>query len=317
MQVAKIALEEHVADPNHFDPQFRLKEELADIHGRLLGEMDAAGIQMSVLSLKTFIQGIPERKEAIDTARRANDYLAEQVTKNPRRFQAFAALPLQDPEAAALELSRCVQQLGFRGALVNGFSQVDNPNTAVYLDEPRYLDFWATVERLDVPFYLHPRDPLPGWMPILDGHPWFETSRYAFTVETATHALRLMASGVFDRYPKLAIVLGHLGETLPNQIWRIDHRIDLMPPKGIPAKKKLGEYLRNNFYITTSGNFCTPTLLNAIQWMGAERILFSVDYPFEKMKEAADWFDRVDAISQTDWDRIARQNAVRLLKLED
>ncbi|MBW1802105.1 MAG: amidohydrolase family protein, partial [Deltaproteobacteria bacterium] len=136
-----------------------------------------------------------------------------------------------------------------------------------------------------------------------------------FIKQPATHALRLMTCGLFDEYPKLTVILGHLGETLPNTIWRIDHRISAIP-RGIPAKKKLAEYLRNNFYTTTSGNFCTQTLINTMLVVGADRVLFSADHPFEKMSDAAGWFDRVDTISETDWVKIARGNAEKLLNLE-
>jgi 2,3-dihydroxybenzoate decarboxylase len=123
-----------------------------------------------------------------------------------------------------------------------------------------------------------------------------------------------MASGLFDTYPKLTAILGHLGETLPNTIWRIEHRLSVMP-RGIPAQRPLGEYLRNNFYFATSGNFSTKTLLNAILEVGAGRILFAADYPFEKISEAADWLDNLDAISETDRLKIARTNAENLFRL--
>jgi len=323
MRSLKIAIEEHMADPGTidntkglFDGRSWMRDYLLNSHGQLLADMDAANIEMSILSLSALgIQGIPERKKAVEAAHRANDYLAEQVARNPKRFRGFAALPLQDPDAAARELVRCVKELGFLGALVNGFSQVDTEQSAVYLDMPQYWDFWGTVESLDVPFYLHPRDPLPNWTPFLDGHPWFMAARLAFTIETSSHALRLMASGLFDKYPKLTIILGHLGETIPNQIWRIDHRIAVMPPKGIPAKKKLDEYFRNNFYVTTSGNYCTPTFMNTVQWMGTDRILFAVDFPFEKVSEAVQWFDNIDVVNEADWNKIARTNAEKLFKL--
>jgi 2,3-dihydroxybenzoate decarboxylase len=289
-----------------------------DLHGLMLSHMDESGIDVAVLSLieRRGIQAMRNKRAAIETAKRANDYLAEQVARNPKRFQALAALPLQDPEEASQELVRCVKELGFRGALVNGFSTIEVENSSYYYDLPMYWDFWSTVDSVGVPFYLHPRDPLPKANPVLDGHPWFLSSRYAFTIETGSHALRLMACGLFDKYPKLQIILGHLGETLPHQIWRIDHRIALMPSVGIPAKQKLDYYLRNNFYVSSSGNFCTPSLINTIQWMGVDRVMFSVDYPFESMKEAAGWFDRVDIISESDWNRIARTNAEKLLKLD-
>jgi len=327
MNISKITLEEHVAlpgtvdqTPNRFEPEawLKTKRALVDIHGQLLSDMDAAGIELSVLSLNCpGIQGVTDRKKAVEAAQRGNDYLAEQVAKNPKRFQAFAVVPLQDPEAASRELVRCVKELGFKGTLVNGFSQIDEENSVVYYDRPQFWDFWATVEDLDVPFYLHPRDPLPGHTPFLEDHPWLRGSTWGFTLDAATHALRLMGSGLFDKYPKLTVVLGHLGETLPFLIWRIDNRIG-KSPRGCPAKKKLDEYFKNNFYVTTSGQFCTPSLLNTITWLGADRVLFSVDYPFEKMSDAADWFDSLkttSAISETDWVKLARGNAEKLLKL--
>ena len=323
MRVPKIAIEEHINVPELADAAgkyyprdawAKLRPALLDIEGRLLSDMDACDIEMSVLSLSSpGIQTIAVKQQAIEVARRANDFLAEQVAKRPDRFQAFAALPLQDPDAAAEELARCVKELGFKGAMVNGFSQVDREDSIVYYDLPQYWPFWGVVESLGVPIYLHPRY-LVEERTDIQGHPWLLGSVWAFGVETATHALRLMTCGLFDKYPKLTLILGHLGETLPNAIWRIDHRVSAIP-RGIPAKKKLAEVLLNNFYTTTSGNFCTQTLINTMLVMGADRVLFSVDYPFEKMSEAAEWFDRVDTISVTDWVKIARSNAEGLLNL--
>ena len=323
MRVSKIAIEEHfnvqeLADyaGRYYPPDIwaKLRPALLDIEGKLLSDMDACGIEMSVISLVSpGVQAIPEKQRAIDVARRANDFLAEQVAKRPDRFQGFAALPLQDPDAAAEELSRCVKDLGFKGAMVNGFSEIDGEDSIVYYDLPQYWPFWGVVESLDVPVYLHPRYPLEERTDV-QGHPWLRGSVWSFGVETATHALRLMTCGLFDEYPNLTLILGHLGETIPNAIWRMDHRISAIP-RGIPAKKKLAVYLRNNFYTTTSGNFCTQTLLNTMLVVGADRVLFSVDHPFEKMSEAAEWFDRVDAISETDWVKIARTNVDTLLKL--
>jgi 2,3-dihydroxybenzoate decarboxylase len=322
MTLQKIAVEEHFGFPEIIDdsqtqlPQAgwpKLRQALLDVHGRLLEEMDACGVQTAILSLASpGIQAIPEKRRATEIARRANDYLADIVAKTPDRFQALAALPMQDPEAASQELVRCVKELGFKGLCVNGFSQVDRDDSAVYCDLPQYWPFWANVESLGVPFYLHPR--IAPARTDLDGHPWFRGAAWSFGVETATHALRLMASGLFDTYPKLTAILGHLGETLPNTIWRIEHRLSVMP-RGIPAQRPLGEYLRNNFYFATSGNFSTKTLLNAILEVGAGRILFAADYPFEKISEAADWLDNLDAISETDRLKIARTNAENLFRL--
>lgn len=320
MKVQKIALEEHIALPGNTSEQFltfydnwpEILHRLLDIHGQLLADMDASGIGLAILSLNApAIQANPSKRQAIDMARQANDYLAEQVVKNPVRFQALAALPLQDPEAAAQELTRCVKDLGFKGALVNGYSSLEDGAVAYY-DQPEYWDFWGVVQALEVPFYLHPRD-MDLETKALRGHPWLRNSGWAFGVETATHALRLMSSGLFDKHPDLTIILGHLGETLPHVIWRIDHRIGLVP-RGIPAKRPLAHYLRNNFYVTTSGNFCTQALMNTILSLGSDRILFSTDYPFERMSEAADWFDTVE-ISEADRIKIGSANAEKLFKL--
>jgi predicted TIM-barrel fold metal-dependent hydrolase len=246
-------------------------------------------------------------------ARQANDYLAEQVARNPKRFEALAALPMQDPDAAAREMTRCVRELGFRGALVNGFSQIGVKDSALYYDLPQYWPFWATVEQLGVPFYLHPRDPLFSRQQHYEGHPWFVGPAWAFAVETSIHALRLMACGLFDKHPKLQIILGHLGEAIPYNIWRADHKLG-QDSRGMPAKRKLAEYLRENFYLTTSGNFRTPTVIDAMVEVGADRIMFSADYPFEDIGEAATWFDHA-SISETDREKIGSSNARALFKL--
>ena len=178
----KIALEEHFAIPEtladsrgYFPDRVwqEVKSRVLDLHDRRIALMDEHGIEMMLLSLNApAVQAIPDPGQADEIARRANDYLAEQISKRPDRFQGLAALPMQDPARATRELERCVKELGFRGALVNGFSQVDDADTAVYYDLPQYRPFWAMAERLDVPFYLHPRNPLPRDAKIYDGHPW-------------------------------------------------------------------------------------------------------------------------------------------------
>jgi 2,3-dihydroxybenzoate decarboxylase len=320
---AKIALEEHFAIPDTLADSTAyasggswsvLEQRLLDREDHRLSEMDRYGIAYAILSLNSpAIQAIPDRQRAIQVARRANDALAESIVKRPDRFGGFAALPMQDPDAATTELTRAVKDLGFKGALVNGFSQVGNVDTVVYYDDPAYALFWARVEELDVPFYLHPREPLLSREPIYEGHPWLLGPVWAFAAETAIHALRLMCSGLFDRHPRLTMILGHLGEGLPYNAWRIDHRMAKMP-KGIPARGTITEYLRSNVFLTTSGNFRTPTLVDAIAEVGADRILFSVDYPFEDTRDAATWFDQAD-IPGTDRLRIGSGNASALFKL--
>ncbi len=322
----KIGLEEHFAIPDTLadskgfladETWPELEKRLLDMQDYRLRQMDAHGMQMMLLSLNApAVQAIPDPKKATQVARRANDFLATEVKKRPDRFQGLAALAMQDPDGATRELVRCVKELGFRGALVNGFSQIDDPNSMVYLDERRYRGFWAECEKLGVPFYLHPRNPLPSAAQIYEGHPWLLGPTWAFGQETAVHALRLMASGLFDAHPKLRIILGHLGEGLPYSIWRVDHRNAwTKAPPRYPAKRKLGEYFQENFYLTTSGNFRTQTLIDAMLEVGADRIMFSTDWPFENVDHAAIWFDACP-ISEDDRRKIGRGNALRLFRLE-
>ncbi|HEX7925865.1 MAG TPA: amidohydrolase family protein [Bradyrhizobium sp.] len=321
----KIALEEHFAieetvrDSAGFSPAddwVELKARLLDIQDRRLAEMDAHGIELMLLSLNApAIQAIPDRARALELSRRANDFLAEQVARRPQRFQGLAALPMQDPEAAARELDRCVSALKFRGALVNGFSEVEGHDGALYYDRKEFWPFWAEVERLDVPFYLHPRNPLAKDAAIYEGHRWLMGPTWAFGQETAVHALRLMGSGLFDAYPRLQIILGHMGEGLPYSMWRVDNHNKWMRAQNVyPAKRKIADYFRENFYITTSGNFRTQALIDAMLEIGADRILFSADWPFENIDHAAEWFDGA-TIAEGDRIKIGRDNARSLFKL--
>ena len=318
----KIGLEEHFAleqtlgDSEKFvgpATWVDLRRRLLDIPERL-AQMDALGIETLILSLNApAVQAVYEPRKAVEMARIANDVLAEVIAKHPGRFAGFAALPMQDPDAAALELERCVRDHGFVGALVNGYSQIGDAETSVYYDAPLYRPLWALFEQLDVPFYLHPRE--PSERKAYAGHPWLVGPAYGFGAETALHALRLAGSGLFDAYPNLTIILGHLGEGLPFNLYRIDERIR-WSPLGYPAKRQISEYFAENFYITTAGNFRTQALINCIAELGADRILFSTDYPFEEMTEAATWFDSA-SISEGDRRKIGHENARALFKLPD
>ena len=320
--LGKISVEEHFVIPETVDASKgplpadswdELRARLIDIHDRRLRLMDEHGIEMMLLSLNSpAVQAIPDVKRAVDIARISNDYLAAEIAKRPDRFAGLAAVPLQDPEAAAQELTRCVKELGFKGALVNGYSQVGSPDNAVYYDIPQYRPFWATVEALDVPFYLHPRE--PSQRKAYEGHPWLVGPAYGFAAETGLHALRLLGSGLFDQYPRLTLILGHLGENLPFTLYRTDQRI-AWSPMGYPAKKKISEYFQSNVYITTAGNFRTQSLIDCIIEVGSDRILFSTDYPFESVAEAATWFDNA-SIGEADRLKIGRTNAAKLFKLD-
>ena len=205
--------------------------------------------------------------------------------------------------------------MGFKGALVNGFTQKDNPDSAVYYDIPDYRDFWATVSDLDVPFYLHPRMQIPAQARNYEGHPWLMSSPWGFAVETSIHALRLCGSGVFDDFPNLKIILGHLGENIPFGLWRIDERMRFSP-RGYRGKRPLGEYFLEHFHITTSGNFNDPAFRCTLDVMGRDRVYFSADYPFARMEDAADWYDATAVITDEERVQIGRSNAIELFKLD-
>ena len=324
----KIALEEHVVLPplsvpgSAGTPIFRadyvadIGQRLSDISQRL-DDMDRYGIRTMVLShTQPGVQGVSDRDEAIATAQRLNDQLADLVAQWPERFAAFAALPLQDPAAAADELERAMTQLGFKGALINGFSNLDDTDTVQYLDEPPIWEFWERAAALGAPVYLHPRDPLVSQRRIYKGYPALVGSPFGFGIETATHCLRLMLSGLFDRFPGLRIIVGHLGEGLPFLLPRVDHRLRHAHPESHGKHQRpLMDYLRENIFLTTSGTWRTPALLNTLMEVGADRLLFSIDYPFENMQEQSDWFETLP-ISDGDKYKIARDNACALMLMK-
>ena len=313
------AIEETLGDSQPFGAHVwkDLGHRLVDFQDTRLRFMDETGVEIMIASLNApAIQGIPDVKRAVELARRANDVLAEEVAKRPDRFVGVAALAMQDPEAAIAELERSVKVLGFKGALVNGYSQVAGSTKPIHYDLPQYRPFWRAVEKLDVPFYLHPRPPMPGVSPLYDGHPWLFGPSWSFAAETSLHAMRLIGSGLFDECPRLQIVLGHLGEGLPFYLWRIDNRNNWMKaPHKYAAKKPVADYVHANFHVTTSGHFSTPALVDTIAEIGADRVMYSVDYPFEDFGDAAQWFDKAE-ISEADRRKIGRTNALKLFKLK-
>lgn len=323
----KIALEEHWESaefPATGSHDFTAPDYFADAQRRLrevderVAEMDRNGIGVSILSLtQPGIEGLTGGRKAVEMARRMNDYAAKKlVARHPDRLRAFACVPLQEPAMAADELERAVRDLGFVGALVNGYSNIGDENTARYLDEPEVEPFWQRVDALGVPVYLHPRIPLPNQQRMYRGYEGLLGSAWGFGVETATHALRLILSGLFDRHPKLTVILGHLGEGLPFTLPRVEHRLRHQRPETHGKHQKPPtHYLRENFFLTTSGIFRSQTLLDALLEVGSDRILFSVDYPYESMSEIASWFDACP-ISENDRLKIGRTNAQRLFRIE-
>ncbi|MET0698923.1 MAG: amidohydrolase family protein [Mycobacterium sp.] len=276
-----------------------------------LEQMDAAGIDFQILSLfDPGVQEIADVGEAVDLAQRANDDLAETVRDRPGRFGGFATLATQDPAAAAAELERAVTELGLVGALINGRTH------SRYLDDPAYHPLFACAEALGVPIYLHPTTPHPAVM-----EAWFapyvddglHLASWGFAAEAGTHVLRLIYSGLFDRFPRLQMILGHLGEMLPFAAFRIDRYYGLGGTQ--PGKRRLqrppSEYLKSNFYVTTSGNFSPPAFACALDVMGVDRVMFSVDYPMDDNVAGAQF---LTAYPMADDDRakVASGNALRL-----
>lgn len=280
---------------------------LSEFDEQRIASMDASGIAISILSHTVpGPQGIVDRGDAVAAAREINDALHGITERHPARFAGFASVALQDPVAAARELERAVAQRGFKGAMVNGYTNTSSG--PVYLDDPRLLPFWEAAAALRAPVYLHPRPPVD--QRAYEGHPELLGATWGFAPETATHALRLVYSGLFDRFPSLTLILGHLGETLPYFSWRIQHCFEYNPSDK-RVKRRLQDYLADNVFVTTSGHFSDQALISAILTIGADRILFATDYPYEVMQDAARWLERAP-ISERDRRKIAAGNAARL-----
>jgi 2,3-dihydroxybenzoate decarboxylase len=314
----KIALEEHftapevnkyVAKPPRRDTiSADIEKRLADLGQLRLETMDKAGIDLAVLSVTApGVQAEPDAKTAIRVARSANDLLAREVQKQPKRYAGFAHLAMQDAAAAANELQRAVKELQFKGALING------QTAGHYLDEDRYLPFWERVQELDVPVYLHPGD-LADHPAMFAARPELNGATWAWTVETATHALRLVFGGTFKRFPKLKVILGYMGETLPFLLWRLDSRWKLLSGEDIPAGWLPSDIIKRNIVITTAGVCADGPLIEAIGAMGEDSVMFSVDYPYEDTQIAADFIDSAP-ISEAVRAKVCHGNAERLLRL--
>jgi 2,3-dihydroxybenzoate decarboxylase len=314
----KIALEEHfttpelakyVARPTQSDSIFAdIEKRLADFDQLRLETMDKAGIDVAVLSVTTpGVQSEPDAKLAVGLARSANDLLAREVQKRPRRYAGFAHVAMQDAGAAADELQRAIKDLGFKGALING------QTGGHYLDEDRYLPFWERVQELDVPVYLHPGG-LVDHPAMFANRPELNGPTWAWTVETATHALRLVFGGTFKRFPKLKVILGHMGETLPFLLWRFDSRAQLQVGKEIAPGSRPSDIIKRNIVITTAGVCAPGPLVEAIGALGEDSVMFSVDYPYEDTQVAADFIDSAP-ISEALRAKVCHGNAERLLRL--
>jgi 2,3-dihydroxybenzoate decarboxylase len=261
-------------------PRIReVRERLEDVGERRLGDMDRTGIARQILSLTAPGVQVFDGATAVGLAESFNDQLAEAIAKHPDRFSGLAAVAPQDPQAAAKELERGVKKLGLKGAIVNSHTQGE------YLDDEKFWDLFAAAEALDVPVYIHPTS-LPKSMIDPFVSMGLDGAVYGFAVETGLHLLRIIFAGVFDRFPKLRIVVGHLGEGLPYWLYRIDFMHARMVasaryPRVRPLRRKPGEYVKENLYITSSGMAWQPPISYCQSVMGIDRVMYAMDYPYQ------------------------------------
>ena len=317
-----ITLEEHFATPGFLDGPgqdlknaalkfegraTRLIEQLTDIAGKRLALMDAAGIDMQVLSLTSPGTEQLDAADAIALSREVNDFLAEGVKKNPQRFAGFATLPTAAPDQAAAELEKRIKSGGFVGAVINGH------NRGRYLDDKFFWPILESAEALNAPIHIHPtRPPQPvvdayysGFSPLLDD--MFASPGWGWHIETAVHVIRLVLGGAFDRFPKLQLVIGHLGEGLMSMFQRLDN----MTPAMTKLKKPITSYLRENVHYTFSGFNFPATFLDLLLEVGVDRIMFSVDHPYQSMALGKAFLEQIP-VSSADRERIAHGNAEKL-----
>ncbi len=268
-----------------------LQAKLEDLDTTRLQDMDAGGIDLQVLShTVTDIEAFSAEKDE-RLAREANDQVAAAIAAHPTRFAGFATLPLLNPHVAADELERAVRSLGLKGAMINGTIK------GRFLDDPSFLPIFEQAVALNVPIYLHPGIP-PA--PVRETY-----------YSGLGHALRLILAGIFDRFPGLQIIIGHMGEMIPFMLERVNN---VFSPLTTQLQRSIPEYFAQNFYITTSGFFSSPPLLLAMQIMGTDRIMFSVDYPFSTNEQGRVFLESV-SLSPADKEKISHANAERLLQL--
>lgn len=313
--------------PNNRERYF---EEILNPCGNRLELSNKHGIGYTIYSIYSpGPQGWTDRKECEAYATECNDYIAKEIKAHPDRMGAFAALSMHDPHQASAELTRCVKEYGFLGALVND-AQHAGPEGEEYIfyDQPEWDIFWQTCVDLDVPFYLHPEPPVGSYLQQqYAGRKYLIGPPVSFANGVSLHVLGMIVNGVFDRFPKLKVILGHLGEHIPGDFRRIDHWFEhcsrpLAESRGdLFAKERLIHYFRNNIWLTTSGNFSTETLKFCVDHVGAERVLFSVDSPYEHIDVGCGWYDGdADKITaavggEAAYKAIGRENAKKLFKL--
>jgi 5-carboxyvanillate decarboxylase len=287
----------------------RVHSQLIDIGAGRIASMDATGIDMQILSLTAPGVQVFDKATSTSLTRHSNDVLVDAIAKYPTRLAGLAAVAPQDPGAAAAELARVASLPGIQGLIINSHTHGE------YLDDPKYSVLFEAAESLRLPLYLHPREPSPAMVgPYLDYGLYF--AGWGFAAEAGLHAMRLIMSGIFDRYPKLQVVLGHMGESIPFWLQRIDNRYRLQVRIGaVTELRRLpSEYFLQNFVITTSGVCSNPALRLCLEVLGAERVLFAADYPYESVEEAVSFLEHAPVAEEVR-ELIAWRNAARVFGL--
>ncbi|HEV7610761.1 MAG TPA: amidohydrolase family protein [Steroidobacteraceae bacterium] len=287
----------------------RVHEQLVDVGAGRIRLMDATGIDMQILSLTAPGVQVFDPATATTLARESNDILVEAIRKHPTRLAGLAAVAPQNPHGAAAELARVAGLPGIKGLIINSHTRGE------YLDAAKYWTIFEAAESLGLPLYLHPREPSPSMIaPFLEYGLYF--AGWGFAAEAGLHAMRLIMSGVFERFPKLQIILGHMGEAIPFWLQRIDNRYLLQVKIGAVTQlaRLPSEYFLRNFVITTSGVCSQPALKLSLEVLGVDRILFAADYPYESVEEAVSFMDHAD-LSEDARARIYWQNAARIFHL--
>lgn len=294
---------------------------IVNIEDRLV-EARKTGVGYTICSLTIpGVQGERDPQKAEAFATESNDWIYSQIKNHPTELGAFAAISMHNPAQAAQELRRAVTGYGFHGAMVNNWQCAYKDNgkeTLLLYDGPEYDVFWSALEELDVPLYIHPSKPEGAIYDLLyKDRPYLQGPPSSFAIDVSTHVLGLITNGVFDRHPQAQIIIGHMAERMPFDFDRTHRWLEQVEkPLGMPGKKTLYEVFQNNIWLTTSGQFSTMVLQFCVNLVGADRILYSVDYPYEVYADASEWFDNVD-LNTRDKLKIARENAKKLLKLHE
>lgn len=290
-----------------------IRDHLTDVGDVRLAHMDAAGVDFAVLALTSPGVQVMDAADATAFATYANDWLADAIARNPDRFDGLVACAPQQPHAAAKEIERGVSKLGLKGVIINSHTRHE------YLDDPKFWPIFEAAEALDVPIYLHPASPSNGLIEPMLGR-GLDGAIWGFSVETGLHALRIMVAGVFDRFPRLQMILGHVGESLPFTLYRLDYmhqasfasgRYDTMPK----LDRRISDYMRENFHYTNSGVAWEPPIRFLQDTIGVDRVMYAMDYPYQYKPEEVGELEAM-AIDPAAKQAFFQDNARKLFKLK-